>query len=723
MTIRLLQTTMTNITVSLYHSLVNEPNQMIDDRDIVNVLAPLNQTTMINMTTITELNKNNNKLIYDFDPNAFYGEIFHRLNYEYRNIHGYLSLVVCVFGIIANVLNIIVLTRKNMESPTNTILTGMAVSDLLVIASFLPYVIHNYIRTEVPEEQMYNYGWAVFTLFHAHNTVLFHTISIWLTVLLAVWRFITVRTPLRTRSMLTIGRARLYILLVYLIVPVFCIPVFITFTIHPIPAMNPQKNISIYTVDIVKLEGKNHELLEKITFWVFSVFMKLIPCGLLTCITLALIRILIEARKRKERLLKGNFAITSMNNTIQKYQSTFQIIIFSKSSTTNCQQKKQNNSNLSNCSRINRSIANHKNHHHHHHHHHRNRHHRQQQQQQQQQQEIDVNGFWKLCRICRDCTSSMIRKYTSSSSTTTTTTSSSLSSSSSSPSTSSSSSSSSSYVSITPNQSQQADIKLKFRTSAQNNSSCNTNTQQQQQIPTPHPPSLHATSSSSGNSERTTRMLIAVLIMFLVCEFPSGILALLSGILGKSFFKNVYGNFGDLMDMLALINSAVNFVLYCLMSQQFRKTFSQLFCIRWTVESENGVGHHHHNHTRNSCIGSPSTMLIHQPSQSNRIQTNRQHRTSLQAQQQQQQKQSDQNESISMTTVMKNSNTNIQSITMTANNSSKSALSDNDDSTNDNIKILNHPSSNNNNDTIKIRDNIDTNNNNNNTNVDNIFNN
>lgn len=111
MTIRLLQTTMTNITVSLYHSLVNEPNQMIDDRDIVNVLAPLNQTTMINMTTITELNKNNNKLIYDFDPNAFYGEIFHRLNYEYRNIHGYLSLVVCVFGIIANVLNIIVLTR------------------------------------------------------------------------------------------------------------------------------------------------------------------------------------------------------------------------------------------------------------------------------------------------------------------------------------------------------------------------------------------------------------------------------------------------------------------------------------------------------------------------------------------------------------------------------------------------------------------------------------
>lgn len=80
-----------------------------------------------------------------------------------------------------------------MESPTNAILTGMAVSDLLVIASYIPFVIHNFFRSEVPLQDMYTYGWAVFTLFHAHNTVLFHTISIWLTVLLAVWRYITVR--------------------------------------------------------------------------------------------------------------------------------------------------------------------------------------------------------------------------------------------------------------------------------------------------------------------------------------------------------------------------------------------------------------------------------------------------------------------------------------------------------------------------------------------------
>ena len=35
---------------------------------------------------------------------------------------------------------------------------------------------------------------------------------------------------------------------------------------------------------------------------------------------------------------------------------------------------------------------------------------------------------------------------------------------------------------------------------------------------------------------------------------------------------------GDLMDIIALINNAINFILYCSMSKQFRDTFLGLFC-------------------------------------------------------------------------------------------------------------------------------------------------
>lgn len=44
---------------------------------------------------------------------------------------------------------------------------------------------------------------------------------------------------------------------------------------------------------------------------------------------------------------------------------------------------------------------------------------------------------------------------------------------------------------------------------------------------------------SVASSERTTKMLIVVLLVFLICEIPAGILAFLSGILGKMFFANV----------------------------------------------------------------------------------------------------------------------------------------------------------------------------------------
>jgi hypothetical protein len=84
---------------------------------------------------------------------------------------------------------------------------------------------------------------------------------------------------------------------------------------------------------------------------------------------------------------------------------------------------------------------------------------------------------------------------------------------------------------------------------------------------------FQATHRQLSQNETTTRLLIAVIILFLICEFPAGILAALCAILGQDFFDNVYQPMGLLTDLLALINSSVNFILYCFMSTQFRVTF------------------------------------------------------------------------------------------------------------------------------------------------------
>ncbi|KAJ8673504.1 hypothetical protein QAD02_004766 [Eretmocerus hayati] len=86
-----------------------------------------------------------------------------------------------------------------------------------------------------------------------------------------------------------------------------------------------------------------------------------------------------------------------------------------------------------------------------------------------------------------------------------------------------------------------------------------------------------AISRSERRADRTTRMLLAVLLLFLTTEIPQGILGLLSAVLDRCFFRSCYHNLGEIMDILALFNGSVNFVLYCSMSRQFRTTFGALF--------------------------------------------------------------------------------------------------------------------------------------------------
>lgn len=320
----------------------------------------------------------------------YYGAQLVKYRDFYAAVHGYISLTVCLFGITANVMNIIVLTRKNMVSPTNSILTGLAVADMMVMLSYIPFSFHNYLRVGLENKDKFSFGWAIFTLFHAHFTVVNHTISIWLTVTVAIWRFMAVCYPAPTMRWRSLIRARIAIISTYVACTIFCIPVYITFTV----SSYEEKGHTMYRVDFSEIAKMQNMLLANINFWLFSVITKLVPCVALTGLSLGLIKVLYEANQRRQRL-----------------------------------------------------------------------------------------------KVKSECDKS---------------------------------------------------------------------------------------------HDRTTKMLLAVLLLFLLTEFPSGMLALLSGALGNEFFNHVYMNFGETMDILALVNSAVNFIIYCSMSRQFRDTFAFLFLTRWS---------------------------------------------------------------------------------------------------------------------------------------------
>lgn len=94
-------------------------------------------------------------------------------------------------------------------------------------------------------------------------------------------------------------------------------------------------------------------------------------------------------------------------------------------------------------------------------------------------------------------------------------------------------------------------------------------------------------------ADRSSHMLIAILFLFLLTELPQCVLGVLSGVLGQCFFKNCYHLFGEVMDILALLNGAINFILYCTMSKQFRSAFTELFHVAHIFKKENSTFEYH----------------------------------------------------------------------------------------------------------------------------------
>ncbi|ALC41748.1 CG13229, partial [Drosophila busckii] len=321
----------------------------------------------------------------------------------YNGVHGYVSLMICIFGTIANILNIMVLTRKEMaKAPINNILKWLAVADMFVMLEYIPYTSYQYIYMQ-PGEKDLSYGWAVFLLIHMHFTQTLHTISIGLTVTLAVWRYVAIRHPNGSCANFLLAHSNEAIIFPFIIAPILCLPTYFVFKVRETHEFTTREHEAMYHVYFDK-----DSMLFRFNFWIHSVIIKLLPCIILTVISVVLMHVLCEASRRRMKL--------------KDYDTTKYAI------------------------------------------------------------QLDLNR-----------------------------------------------------------------------------------------------PSSKRPPRCDRRNDRTTLLLVAVLILFLVTEFPQGLIGLLSAVLEKCFFAKCYTPFGLLMDLLALINAAVGFVLYGLMSKQFRTTFRSLF--------------------------------------------------------------------------------------------------------------------------------------------------
>ncbi|UJR09874.1 hypothetical protein I4U23_014096 [Adineta vaga] len=82
---------------------------------------------------------------------------------------------------------------------------------------------------------------------------------------------------------------------------------------------------------------------------------------------------------------------------------------------------------------------------------------------------------------------------------------------------------------------------------------------------------------SQGEQRKTTIMLIAVVLVFTVCQIPQAISLTVLSIfpkLARTSQVLIYNNFAN---CLVAVNASINFVLYCCFSERFRSTFRSNF--------------------------------------------------------------------------------------------------------------------------------------------------
>ncbi|EDW50191.1 GM14484 [Drosophila sechellia] len=363
---------------------------------------------------------------------------------SYKNMHGYVSLVVCILGTIANTLNIIVLTRREMRSPTNAILTGLAVADLAVMLEYIPYTIHDYILTDsLPREEKLSYSWACFIKFHSIFAQVLHTISIWLTVTLAVWRYIAVGYPQKNRVWCGMRTTIITITTAYVVCVLVVSP-----SLYLITAITEY-------VDQLDMNGK---------------VINSIP------MTQYVIDYRNELLSARAAALNATPTSAPLNETVWLNASSF----------------------------------------------------------------ADIDHH--LCTthaIASALTILSVRLI----------------------------------LALLEAKRRRKKLTSKPATPAASNGTKSPANGKAADRPRKNSKTLE----KEKQTDRTTRMLLAVLLLFLITEFPQGIMGLLNAVLGDVFYLQCYLRLSDLMDILALINSSINFILYCSMSKQFRTTFTLLF--------------------------------------------------------------------------------------------------------------------------------------------------
>ena len=264
---------------------------------------------------------------YSYDPEPYESPELHRLSSMYGNWHGYITLMICAIGIPLNLVNVTVLTRKNMQTPINCILTWLAVSDIATMISYVPFSVHFYIEhsSNSISATKNSLGWMKFLMVYLNFSATTHTISIWLGVALAILRHRHIQSPAKgnlTRIRRLI-RARLAVCAIVVCSVLVLIPNYVSYSLEEVQY---GENTSVYIFESWFLGTRNVKPIVLINLFLYSIVAKLVPCVLIIVYGGLLVRTLNNKLRIKRRRLSEN-GVGHVQRNIDTSRTTVMLLI------------------------------------------------------------------------------------------------------------------------------------------------------------------------------------------------------------------------------------------------------------------------------------------------------------------------------------------------------------------------------------------------------------
>ncbi|XP_053950264.1 sex peptide receptor [Anastrepha ludens] len=271
----------------------------------------------------TQLYDHNSSYYYDYPPpcqsmdfntNMTYWNVTCDNPLEYgMPLYGYCMPFLLVITVAANSLIVVVLSKKHLATPTNYVLMAMAICDMLTVMFPAPglwymYTFGNHYKPLHPVSMCLAY-----TIFNEIMPAVCHTASIWLTLALAVQRYIYVCHAPMARTWCTMPRVKRSTMYIALVAFMHQLSRFFDRAYFPIHI-----EWNGHTTEVCHVETSDwvhrylsEDLYFSMYFLFRVIFVHAVPCILLVTLNVLLWWAMKQARDRRKALFRDNYKTES----------------------------------------------------------------------------------------------------------------------------------------------------------------------------------------------------------------------------------------------------------------------------------------------------------------------------------------------------------------------------------------------------------------------------